>query len=205
MRVCRSRWQRSLGSRAGDPLRRPGAVRDVVQNHLLQVVSLLSMEPPVSIDPTPVRDERVKVLRAIRQPRREDLVRGQYVGYTEEPGVKPDSTTETYAALRLFIDSWRWSGVPVLIRAGKHLPVTATEVLATFHRPPQLLFDETLPRDSNKFASGLAQTECRSHWVYEASVPVRSRSAETSSCILVRRRGGRHDGVRATHRRRRRR
>src|SRR6185436_17367498 len=84
-----------------------------------------------------------------RQPRREDLVRGQYVGYTEEPGVKPDSTTETYAALRLFVDSWRWSGVPFLIRAGKHLPVTATEVLATFHRPPKLLFDETLPRDSN--------------------------------------------------------
>jgi glucose-6-phosphate 1-dehydrogenase len=126
-----------------------GAVRDVVQNHLLQVVSLLSMEPPVSMEPGPVRDERVKVLHAIRQPSREDLVRGQYVGYTEEPGVSAESTTETYAALRLFVDSWRWRGVPVLIRAGKHLPVTATEVLATFHRPPQSLFDEALPRDSN--------------------------------------------------------
>ncbi len=126
-----------------------GAVRDVVQNHLLQVVSLLSMEPPVSMAPAPLRDERVKVLNAIRQPRREDLVRGQYLGYTDEPGVATSSTTETYAALRLHIDSWRWSGVPFLIRAGKHLPVTATEVLATFHRPPQRLFDETLPHDSN--------------------------------------------------------
>ncbi len=126
-----------------------GAVRDVVQNHLLQVVSLLSMEPPVSMAPGPLRDERVKVLNAIQQPERGDLVRGQYVGYTDEPGVAQDSTTETYAALRLCVDSWRWSGVPFLIRTGKHLPVTATEVLATFHRPPQRLFDETLPRDSN--------------------------------------------------------
>ena len=126
-----------------------GAVRDVVQNHLLQVVSLLGMEAPVAMSPEPLRDERVKVLRAIRQPRREDLVRGQYLGYTDEPGVDPQSSTETYAALRLYIDSWRWGGVPFLIRAGKHLPVTATEVLATFHRPPQRLFDETLPRDSN--------------------------------------------------------
>ena len=126
-----------------------GAVRDVVQNHLLQVVSLLSMEPPVSMQPGPLRDERVKVLDAIRQPKYDDLVRGQYVGYTDEPDVAPNSTTETYAALRLHIDSWRWNDVPFLIRAGKHLPVTATEVLATFHRPPQRLFDETLPRDSN--------------------------------------------------------
>ncbi|MGB2839716.1 MAG: glucose-6-phosphate dehydrogenase [Actinomycetes bacterium] len=126
-----------------------GAVRDVVQNHLLQVVSLLSMEPPVSMQPGPLRDERVKVLDAIRQPEYDDLVRGQYVGYTDEPDVAPNSTTETYAALRLHIDSWRWNDVPFLIRAGKHLPVTATEVLATFHRPPQRLFDETLPRDSN--------------------------------------------------------
>ena len=126
-----------------------GAVRDVVQNHLLQVVSLLSMEPPVSMQPGPLRDERVKVLNSIRQPKYADLVRGQYVGYTDEPGVSPSSTTETYAALRLHIDSWRWNDVPFLIRAGKHLPVTATEVLATFHRPPQRLFDETLPRDSN--------------------------------------------------------
>jgi glucose-6-phosphate 1-dehydrogenase len=126
-----------------------GAIRDVVQNHLLQVVSLLAMEPPVRMAPGPLRDERVKVLAAVRPPQRADLVRGQYVGYAEEPGVAPGSNTETYAALRLHLDSWRWAGVPFLIRAGKQLPVTATEVLATFHRPPQHLFDEVLPRDSN--------------------------------------------------------
>ncbi len=126
-----------------------GAVRDVVQNHLLQVVSLLAMEAPVSMASGPLRDERVKVLHAVRPPGHADLVRGQYVGYRDEPGVSPTSKTETYAALRLHVDSWRWSGVPFLIRAGKQLPVTATEVLATFHRPPQQLFDEALPRDSN--------------------------------------------------------
>jgi glucose-6-phosphate 1-dehydrogenase len=126
-----------------------GAIRDVVQNHLLQVVCLLAMEAPVSMAAGPLRDERVKVLDAIRPSHPADIVRGQYVGYRDEPGVAADSSTETYAALRLHIDSWRWSGVPFLIRAGKHLPVTATEVLATFHRPPQRLFDETLPRDSN--------------------------------------------------------
>jgi len=126
-----------------------GAIRDVVQNHLLQVVCLLAMEPPVSMGAGPLRDERVKVLNAIRPSTAADVVRGQYVGYRDEAGVASDSQVETYAALRLHVDSWRWEGVPFLIRAGKHLPVTATEVLATFHRPPQRLFDETLPRDSN--------------------------------------------------------
>ena len=126
-----------------------GAIRDVVQNHLLQVVCLLAMEPPVSMKAGPLRDERVKVLNAIRPSTAADVVRGQYVGYRDEAGVASDSEVETYAALRLHVDSWRWQGVPFLIRAGKHLPVTATEVLATFHRPPQRLFDETLPRDSN--------------------------------------------------------
>ena len=126
-----------------------GAIRDVVQNHLLQVVCLLAMEPPVDMRPASLQDERVKVLNAIRASTPADVVRGQYTGYRDEPDVAPDSNTETYAALRLHIDSWRWSGVPFLIRTGKDLPVTATEVLATFHRPPQRLFDETLPRDSN--------------------------------------------------------
>jgi glucose-6-phosphate 1-dehydrogenase len=107
------------------------------------------MEPPVSMASEPLRDERVKVLNAMRQPKGEDLVRGQYVGYTDEPGVAKNSKTETYAALRLNIDSWRWSGVPFLIRTGKKLPVTATEVLAVFKRPPQRLFDEPVPRDVN--------------------------------------------------------
>jgi glucose-6-phosphate 1-dehydrogenase len=126
-----------------------GTVRDVVQNHLLQVVSLLAMEPPVGMGEAEVRDERTKVLRAIRPFSKESIVRGQYIGYRDEPGVSPDSLVETFAALRLAIDSFRWAGVPFLIRSGKRLPVTATEVMVTFHRPPQKLFDESLPRTSN--------------------------------------------------------
>jgi glucose-6-phosphate 1-dehydrogenase len=126
-----------------------GAVRDVVQNHLLQVVSLLAMEPPVGMDSAAVRDERVKVLRAITAPGPADLVRGQYEGYRDVDGVAAGSDTETYAAVRLNVDSWRWAGVPFLVRAGKGLPVTATEVLVNFHRPPHRVFDETLSRDTN--------------------------------------------------------
>ena len=113
-----------------------GAVRDVVQNHMLQVVAILAMEPPLMNHPESVRDEKVKVLRAIRPLRPEDLVRGQYAGYRQEAGVAADSTVETFAALRLHVDSWRWDGVPFFIRAGKCLPISATEVLVTLKRPP---------------------------------------------------------------------
>ncbi|HXW09296.1 MAG TPA: glucose-6-phosphate dehydrogenase [Steroidobacteraceae bacterium] len=126
-----------------------GAVRDVVQNHLLQVLAILAMEPPVGIGSEAMRDEKMKVLRAVRAPERRDLVRGQYGGYRGEPGVAPDSDVETYAAMRFEIDSWRWAGVPFFVRTGKRLPVTATEVLATFRRPPQRLFDEPLPPRMN--------------------------------------------------------
>ena len=113
-----------------------GAVRDVVQNHLLQVASLLAMEPPTTTYHESVRDEQVKVLRAVRPLDPAHLVRGQFRGYRAEPGVAPDSRTETYAAVRLEVDSWRWAGVPFLIRAGKRLPLTAMEVLVRFRRPP---------------------------------------------------------------------
>ena len=113
-----------------------GAIRDVVQNHLLQVVAALAMEPPVPTYPDSVRDEKAKVFRAIRPLRPEDLVRGQYAGYRQEKGVAPDSTVETFAALRLHIDSWRWEGVPFFIRAGKRLATSCTEVLVTLKRPP---------------------------------------------------------------------
>ncbi|MDH4166788.1 MAG: glucose-6-phosphate dehydrogenase [Gammaproteobacteria bacterium] len=126
-----------------------GAVRDVVQNHLLQVLAILAMEPPVGTGPEAMRDEKMKVLRAIRHPDRRDIVRGQYEGYRSEEGVSPNSDAETYAALRFEIDSWRWADVPFFIRTGKRLPVTATEVMATFRRPPQRLFDETLPPRAN--------------------------------------------------------
>jgi glucose-6-phosphate 1-dehydrogenase len=117
-----------------------GAIRDVVQNHLLQVVALLAMEPPTSGFADAIRDEKVKVLKAIHPLSREHMVRGQLRGYREEPGVAPDSNVETYAALALGIDSWRWAGVPFFIRTGKSLPTTATEVRVTLRRPPQHVF-----------------------------------------------------------------
>jgi glucose-6-phosphate 1-dehydrogenase len=126
-----------------------GAVRDVVQNHLLQVLAILAMEPPVGTGPEAIRDEKMKVLRGVRHPGRKGIVRGQYRGYRDEAGVGAASDIETYAALRFEIDSWRWAGVPFFVRTGKRLPVTATEVMATFRRPPQRLFDEPLPPRAN--------------------------------------------------------
>jgi glucose-6-phosphate 1-dehydrogenase len=113
-----------------------GTIRDVIQNHLFQVLANLAMEPPARSDSESVRDEKVKVLKAIRPIAAADLVRGQFRGYREEPGVAPDSQVETFAAMRLFVDSWRWSGVPFYIRAGKCLPVTCTEVTVRLRRPP---------------------------------------------------------------------
>jgi glucose-6-phosphate 1-dehydrogenase len=115
-----------------------GAIRDVVQNHMLQVVGLLAMEPPLTTYHESIRDEQVKVFRSIRPLRPSDLVRGQFAGYRREPGVAPDSHVETFAAVRLHVDSWRWDGVPFFIRAGKCLPVTMTEVVVTLKRPPLL-------------------------------------------------------------------
>jgi len=115
-----------------------GAMRDVVENHLFQLLSNVAMEPPVSMETRNLGDEKVKVLRAIRTLEPGDVVRGQFKGYREEKGVKPDSTVETFVALRLFIDSWRWKGVPFYIRAGKSLPVTATEVTAVLRQPPTM-------------------------------------------------------------------
>lgn len=117
-----------------------GAVRDVLQNHLLQVVALLCMEPPVDATADALRDEKVKVVRAMRPIDPEHLVRGQFDGYHSEPGVAPDSTTETFVALRLDIDSWRWAGVPVFVRAGKALATTALEAVVEFRCPPTPLF-----------------------------------------------------------------
>ncbi len=113
-----------------------GAIRDVIENHLLQVVGYLAMEPPISVEADRIRDEQVKIFRAIRPLEPKDVVRGQFEGYRKEPGVRPDSTVETYAAVHLEIDSWRWAGVPFFIRAGKRLPVTVTEVIVDLKKPP---------------------------------------------------------------------
>jgi glucose-6-phosphate 1-dehydrogenase len=115
-----------------------GTIRDVVQNHLFQVLANLAMEPPARTDSDSVRDEKVKVLKAIPPLEETSVVRGQFRGYRNEKGVAPDSKVETFVALRLEINSWRWQGVPFYIRAGKSLPVTATEVVVRLRRPPSL-------------------------------------------------------------------
>jgi glucose-6-phosphate 1-dehydrogenase len=122
-----------------------GAIRDVIQNHLLQVLSNLIMDPPLHATAAAVRDEKSRVLRAMRPLDLHSIVRGQYHGYRSEPGVAAGSQVETYAAVRLYVDSWRWADVPFYIRAGKCLPVTATEVVVEFRRPPREVFDELVP------------------------------------------------------------
>jgi glucose-6-phosphate 1-dehydrogenase len=119
-----------------------GAIRDVLQNHLLQVVALLAMEPPAGPDSQYLQDEKSKVFAAMKPIDPAQLVRGQYVGYRDEPGVAPDSSVETFAAAHIEIDSWRWAGVPWYVRVGKGLAESATEAVVEFQRPPRLLFDE---------------------------------------------------------------
>jgi glucose-6-phosphate 1-dehydrogenase len=121
-----------------------GAIRDVVQNHLFQVLANLAMEPPVRTDSASIRDEKVKVLRAIRPLEPRHLVRGQFRDYRSENGVAPTSQVETFAALQLAIDLWRWRGVPFYIRAGTCLPVTCTEVLVRRHQPPTMSHGDAL-------------------------------------------------------------
>ena len=146
-----------------------GALRDMVQNHLLQVLSLIAMEPPVSLDAESIRDEKVKLLKSIRAMNPEDVarqvVRGQYFagtvdgeprpGYRQEAKVKPDSNTETYVAAQLFIDNWRWSGVPFYLRTGKNLPVSASEVRIQFRPTPHVLFAAECGQDLDANALAL--------------------------------------------------
>jgi len=115
-----------------------GTIRDVMQNHLFQILANLAMEPPIRTDSESIRDEKVKVLKAIPPLKAVEVVRGQFRGYRQEPGVAPDSQMETFAAIKLEIDSWRWRGVPFYIRAGKCLPVTCTEILMRLRQPPTM-------------------------------------------------------------------
>ncbi len=128
-----------------------GAIRDVVQNHLLQVIALLAMDAPVGHDAESMRAEKLRLFRAMRPLQPDDVVRGQFRGYRQEAGVAPESQVETFAALRLYIDNWRWAGVPFYIRAGKCLPVTATEVVVHLKTPPLPIFDWIGPANSNYF------------------------------------------------------
>jgi len=125
-----------------------GAIRDVVQNHMLQVLAQLTMDPPTGEEHEAMRDQKAALLKAVRPLDPGHVVRGQYAGYQAVPGVRGGSTVETFVALKLFIDTWRWAGVPIYIRAGKNLPVTATEVLVLFKRPPRETFEELVPQTS---------------------------------------------------------
>lgn len=126
-----------------------GAIRDVVQNHLLQVTALLAMDPPTGHESTAMQAEKLRLFRAMRPLDPKEVVRGQFKGYRDEPGVAKDSSIETFAALCVHIDTWRWADVPFYIRAGKCLPIGATEVTVTLKRPPLAIFDsnETAPRN----------------------------------------------------------
>ncbi len=166
-----------------------GALRDVAQNHLLQIVALLAMEPPVSDDADSLSDEVVKVLRAIRPLEPGRVWRGQYEGYLDEEGVKPDSDTETYVAIDFEIDSWRWAGVPWCIRAGKALRRTRTEAIVTFQAPPRPLFSdiECSPRpNALRFEMKPNDVICLD---IQAKAPGDSLVSETTSLSLD------HDGI----------
>lgn len=125
-----------------------GATRDVVQNHMLQVLANLTMDPPTAEEHDAVRDQKAALMKAIRPLDAAHVVRGQYEGYHDVPGVQPGSTVETFVAVKLFIDSWRWAGVPIYIRAGKELPLTVAEVVVQFRRPPRETFGELVPISS---------------------------------------------------------
>jgi glucose-6-phosphate 1-dehydrogenase len=126
-----------------------GAIRDVLQNHLLEIIAYLSMDASNGDDPESIRDECTRLLRAVKPLDPAHVVRGQFRGYRSEPGVAHDSQVETFVAVRLFIDTWRWAGVPFYIRAGKCLPVTSTTVTVSFKRPPRETFGEVVPAFSN--------------------------------------------------------
>ena len=122
-----------------------GATRDVLQNHILQVLTMLTMEPPISISSEDMQNEKIKVLSAIRDIKADDVIRGQYVGYLDEEGVTENSDTETFVAMKVFIDNWRWAGVPIFMRTGKKMPETVLEVLVEFKKPPRELFGRGNP------------------------------------------------------------
>jgi glucose-6-phosphate 1-dehydrogenase len=159
-----------------------GAIRDVIQNHLFQIMSNLAMEPPVRTDSESVRDEKVKVLKGIPPVVVNNIVRGQFRGYRQENGVAPDSSTETFAALQLEIDSWRWQGVPFYIRAGKNLPVTCTEVLARFRNPPTVLRNENTAHNHLRFRISPEVTIALGANVLGAGEQIKTQAVEIIAC-----------------------
>ncbi len=160
-----------VGHRAGY-YDQSGVVRDMFQNHLLQLLSLVAMEPPASFNADAVRNEKAKILSAIRPIRPQDTVRAQYAGYHTAEGVAPDSETPTYAALKLYIDNWRWQGVPFYLRSGKALAAKTSEISVRFQRPPHVMFN--LPQDTEFLPNVLAmciQPDEGLHLTFQAKVP----------------------------------
>ena len=155
-----------------------GTIRDVIQNHLFQILSNLAMEPPVRTDSESVRDEKVKVLKAIPPIEANNVVRGQFRGYRQEKGVAPASNVETFAALQLEIDSWRWKGVPFYIRAGKNLPVTSTEVLARLRTAPTVIGNGDLSRNHMRFRISPEMTIAVGATIMGPSDPIKAQSIE---------------------------
>jgi glucose-6-phosphate 1-dehydrogenase len=158
-----------VGHRAGY-YDRAGVLRDMFQNHLMQLLTLTTMEPPSALNARALRDEKVKVLQTVRPIAPEDIVRGQYKGYLDETGVRPGSTTPTYAAVRLYVDNWRWQGVPFYLRSGKHLPAKATEVTLHFKRVPHLLFPERDDPAPNSLSMCIQPNEGM-HLLIETKIP----------------------------------
>jgi glucose-6-phosphate 1-dehydrogenase len=159
-----------------------GAIRDVIQNHLFQVMAYLAMEPPPNTDSESIRDEKVKVLKAIPPLESKNVIRGQFNGYRKEKGVAPDSDVETFAAVQLEIDSWRWKGVPFYIRAGKCLPVTCAEVVVTFRKPPTMFEEFNL--ESNHFRFRISP-EVTSALSINAIAPGEETVAQTTEMVAT--------------------
>ncbi len=166
-----------------------GAIRDVVQNHLLQTVANLAMEAPVGVEGEALRDERAKVFRGIRPLTGRSLVRGQFRGYRDEQGVAADSQVETFASMRIHVDSWRWQGVPFVIRAGKCLPATATEVVVRLKRPPQDVFGETLAGGPNYVRFRLGPDQVAVAIGARAKVPGEQMKGEEIELFVCRQQG----------------
>ncbi|MEJ2748482.1 MAG: glucose-6-phosphate dehydrogenase, partial [Anaerolineae bacterium] len=149
-----------------------GVVRDMFQNHLLQLLSLTTMEPPASFEANAVRNEKAKLLSAIRPIKLEDTVRAQYEGYGQTEGVAPESQTPTFAALKLYIDNWRWQGVPFYLRSGKALKTKASEVIIEFQKPPHMMFDFVEDDDFTPNTLSICiQPDEGIHLKFEAKVP----------------------------------
>jgi glucose-6-phosphate 1-dehydrogenase len=159
---------------------RSGVVRDMFQNHLLQLLALVAMEPPALFTADAVRNEKVKVLSAIRRPARQDMLLGQYSGYLASPQVAPDSHTPTYAALRLFIDNWRWRGVPFYLRSGKAMARKVSEIVIELDRPPHTIFEAASDEElAPNILSVVIQPDEGIHFRFQAKVPDSAQDTES--------------------------